>query len=315
MKNLKLAFALLFIILASTSCRYHYGLTHNENHHQTQVVLQEKNYRIIKYVEGDAYARYFLGIGGSNKRGIVARARENMLKEAGLIGSSRAVINETVEMRIKNTFLRTEVRYIVSAYIVEFYDPASESTPQTEENVYVSPDQPKIPNTRRNSLIGGITFQGSNSYGNYQTSHAPGIHVGYRWEYSNPEIKHLIWGTQLNLALLNETETYNGSPHDKERILNIELPFLVGMRLPFGAKRSWYFMGGPTVGVMIIDRKYYPNQTYNNYIRESGSLPSVGAELYTGLQLSNKLELEVGRRFNIDFYDYNYTKVSVRYSL
>ncbi|MBP1663982.1 MAG: hypothetical protein H6Q19_1122 [Bacteroidetes bacterium] len=127
MKIYQWAAMLLLTVILSTSCRVHDGLTRNENQHQTQVVLSEKNYRIIKYVEGDAFARYYFGIGGGKRqRGIVALARENMLRNAGLIGKSRAVINETVETQYKQFFFVTEVRYIVSGYVVEFYDPATE---------------------------------------------------------------------------------------------------------------------------------------------------------------------------------------------
>ncbi|HPT44161.1 MAG TPA: hypothetical protein PLH52_09925, partial [Paludibacteraceae bacterium] len=115
MKIYQWSLLLLLTVILSTSCRVHDGLTRNENQHQTQVVLSEKNYRIIKYVEGDAYARYYFGIGGGkSNRGLVALAREHMLKNAGLIGKSRALINETVETQYKQIFFVTDVRYIVS---------------------------------------------------------------------------------------------------------------------------------------------------------------------------------------------------------
>ena len=142
MKNYNWAVLLVLALVLSTSCRVHDGLTRNENQHQTQVVLSENNYRIIKYVEGDASARYYFGIGGGkSKRGLVARARENMLANAGLIGKSRAVINETVETQYKQTFFVTDVRYIVSAYVVEFYDPATEAAPAAEESRYAEPEK------------------------------------------------------------------------------------------------------------------------------------------------------------------------------
>lgn len=39
--------------------------------------------------------KYFRGIGGYGNKGMIAQARQNMLRNAGLIGKSRAVINET----------------------------------------------------------------------------------------------------------------------------------------------------------------------------------------------------------------------------
>ena len=64
MKLNQTTIALLLIVMTLSSCRFHEGLTSNVNQHQTQLVLSEKNYRIVKYVEGDAKALYYFGIGG-----------------------------------------------------------------------------------------------------------------------------------------------------------------------------------------------------------------------------------------------------------
>lgn len=284
--------ALLFVIFATTSCKVHDGLTRNENQHQTQIVLSGKNYRIIKYVEGDASARYYFGIGGGNsKRGLVARARENMLNNAGLIGKSRAVINETVENQYNQTFFVTDVRYIVSAYVIEFYDPATENAPSAEENVYTEPDA-SVPTEVTKGITAGIT---SNSFG---------IHAGYMWEFSKPDLKHLFWSTQLNLSNLNTIFDY-GNNTQIENNLAIEIPFLVGVKFPVGKKNQWFIKGGPTIGVLFNLNSF---ESFNY-----GSIPFIGGELYTGLQFGKHWQAGLGHRWNIGYYDYDYTKISINY--
>ncbi len=63
---------------------------------------------------------YIFGIGGHDRNGMIEEARAEMLENADLVGSSKAVINETVE--VKHSFFPFVRKYdvIVSAYIVEF---------------------------------------------------------------------------------------------------------------------------------------------------------------------------------------------------
>jgi len=117
---------LAFIILFFSSCAYYNGLTHNSNLNNTEVVLSQKNFRVIAWVKGKSSATYVLGIGGLSKNALIAEAKENMLAKADIIGGSKAIINETVEL--KNTFFLifwvTEVT--VSANIIEFYNNESD---------------------------------------------------------------------------------------------------------------------------------------------------------------------------------------------
>ncbi|HIC12951.1 MAG TPA: hypothetical protein EYO75_06230 [Sulfurimonas sp.] len=85
---------------------------------QTQVQLSKANFDIVKSVEGEASASYFLGIGLS-KENLVARAKKDMLKKANLHGS-QALVNITTDS--KGTFypfFRKKTIYI-SADVVEF---------------------------------------------------------------------------------------------------------------------------------------------------------------------------------------------------
>ena len=96
---MKKLFLLFLTVISISSCAIHSGLTSNLNSHDTQVVLAKKNFKILKKVTGEAQADYVFGFGGFTKQGLIAEAREKMLQDANLIGTSKAVINETVEVR------------------------------------------------------------------------------------------------------------------------------------------------------------------------------------------------------------------------
>ena len=108
------------IALFVSSCAVNNGLTYNNNNHNTEVVLSENNYQVIDRVKGQSQAMYIFGIGGLSKDGIVAEARADMLSEAGIVGGSKAIINETVE--VKYTFFPIVRKYTVtvSGHVVEF---------------------------------------------------------------------------------------------------------------------------------------------------------------------------------------------------
>lgn len=112
---------LVVIIFGMTSCSLHDGLTHNLNQNSTNVVLQDNNYTIVQKVRGESQADYFFYFGGFRKKGLIEEARADMLENANLIGSSKAVINETVETSY-TTFcgIYSNVKVTVSGYVVEF---------------------------------------------------------------------------------------------------------------------------------------------------------------------------------------------------
>ena len=311
MKLNQTTIALLLIVMTLSSCRFHEGLTSNVNQHQTQLVLSEKNYRIVKYVEGDAKALYYFGIGGgTSKRGLVARARENMLKNAGLIGKSRAVMNETTEVQYKQTFFVTEIRYIVSAHVVEFYDPSSEAAPAAEESIYVPVKEKSAPTIKSHGITAGVTLQANENRNDYSYRHSPGYHLGYLIEFSKPNINYLFWSTQINLTYLNTQSEYMNRPLNDEKTICVELPFLLGVKLPISQNFHWFAKGGPTIGVLFNSTKSHEYGYNSPY-----SAPSIGGELYSGFQLFKKWQLSAGHRWNIGYYDYDYSKISLTYLL
>ena len=64
---------------------------------------------------------YFLYFGGFRKKGLIEEARAEMLENANLIGSSRAVINENVETSVTSfAGIFSYVKVRVSGYVIEF---------------------------------------------------------------------------------------------------------------------------------------------------------------------------------------------------
>jgi len=116
----KINFLMLAIVILFSSCALHSGLTTNYNNHSTEVVLSKKNFKIIENVKGESQAMYVFGIGGHKKNAMINEARTNMLINANIIGSPKAIIYETVETK-KSLFPIVRLyKVIVSGYIVEF---------------------------------------------------------------------------------------------------------------------------------------------------------------------------------------------------
>lgn len=107
-------------MIVLSGCSVHNGLTTNANLNSTEVVLAKNNFTVLASVQGKSEALYVFGLGGFTKNGMIAEARARMLAEADLIGGSRAIINETVE--IKHSFFPVVRLYtvLVSGYVVEF---------------------------------------------------------------------------------------------------------------------------------------------------------------------------------------------------
>ncbi len=117
----KIGFLLIGITLLFSSCAVHNGLTYNGNSHTTEVVLSKKNFKVVAQVKGEATATYIFGIGGLSKNGLIEEAKADMLSKANILGDSKAIVNETVE--VKRTFILPfciKQKVIVSGHVIEF---------------------------------------------------------------------------------------------------------------------------------------------------------------------------------------------------
>jgi PBP1b-binding outer membrane lipoprotein LpoB len=120
MKQAKILSAFVLILFFLSGCGIHMPLTANLNQHNTNVNLQQKNFKVVAYVKGEAKATFILGFGGLKKKTLIENAKADMLKNVDMVGSSRAIVNETVEIHTKNYLVYVQTRVVVSAHVVEF---------------------------------------------------------------------------------------------------------------------------------------------------------------------------------------------------
>ncbi len=85
----------------------------------TNVTLTENNYRIVGESIGTASATYVFGIGGLSRRAVTENATADMIRNADLRGP-QAIINKTVDVKIRNYIIVVEVDVTVSGQIIEF---------------------------------------------------------------------------------------------------------------------------------------------------------------------------------------------------
>jgi hypothetical protein len=86
------------------------------------VVLSENNFKVLETVRGNSEDIYLFGIGGLKKEALIAEARAEMLANSHLEGSSKTVINETVEIKRSFVFIFMKYSVTVSAHVIEFID-------------------------------------------------------------------------------------------------------------------------------------------------------------------------------------------------
>jgi hypothetical protein len=100
MLKLRNALFVILIVMLFSSCGMNTALTATLNYNVTNVTLSQKNYKVVGLVTGKAQATYVLGIGGLSHKALVAMAKADMLKQATLMGSARAVVNVTTEEKL-----------------------------------------------------------------------------------------------------------------------------------------------------------------------------------------------------------------------
>ncbi len=122
MKKLFIVAALFLGVLLVSSCGASSDLTFNQNQLQTNVVLSQNNFTVVKTVTGEASASYVFGIGGRKQAEAKTSAMNQMIQNADLTGS-QAIVNATISFH-EQTVLG--IWFKVTAYavgtVVEFHD-------------------------------------------------------------------------------------------------------------------------------------------------------------------------------------------------
>lgn len=87
---------------------------------QTNVVLNQKNYKVIGNVSGESKQCYVFGIGGLSKKSLRESAMSDMLQKADLKGGARAIINANVHYKYQFYLLWGKRKAIATGTIIEF---------------------------------------------------------------------------------------------------------------------------------------------------------------------------------------------------
>ena len=106
-------------VLLLASCGINANLSTNHNLNQTNVVLSQKNYHVVKNVEAEVSATYVLGIGGLSKKALKDNALAELTKKANLTGS-QALVNVAVHVSYAEYVLFSKVTYQAKGTVVEF---------------------------------------------------------------------------------------------------------------------------------------------------------------------------------------------------
>ena len=107
------------VVLLLASCGVSQNLTTNTNLNQTNVVLSQKNFHVVKTVEAEASATYVFGIGGLSKKALYTNAVAELTKKANLTGS-QALVNVTVKNSGKMIFFYNKITCHAEGTVVEF---------------------------------------------------------------------------------------------------------------------------------------------------------------------------------------------------
>ncbi|MBI4930844.1 MAG: hypothetical protein HY841_08795 [Bacteroidetes bacterium] len=104
-----------------SSCGVHQAVITNVAATNTNVELSKKNFKVTDKVAGTSSAVYVFGIGGISNKALIERAKLNMFSNANLIGSSKALINLSIETHFTYVYLFFFKKTItVSGYVIEF---------------------------------------------------------------------------------------------------------------------------------------------------------------------------------------------------
>lgn len=113
----------LVAILFLSGCGINSGLVnqYSVNGANSNVILQKKNFKVIETVSGESSDSYLFFIGG-HKQNLVAKAKQNMIENAKLYGTSKAIINVTIEEHDVFKFVYIERILTVHGTVIEFLE-------------------------------------------------------------------------------------------------------------------------------------------------------------------------------------------------
>ena len=121
MKHLSLLVTSVLLLLFASGCGISSYMTQNQNQNQTNVVLSDNNYKVVKTVEATVENSYVFGIGGLSKKALMSNAVSELTKKANLTGS-QALVNVTVQVQNKIILVWNRKTVVAHGTVVEFID-------------------------------------------------------------------------------------------------------------------------------------------------------------------------------------------------
>lgn len=119
-KSLLKLFVAVAAVFMLTGCGISTQLTtNNANLIQTEVVLAQNNFNVVRNVATSADASYIFGIGGLSKKALQSNAIAELTKKANLTGS-QALINVTVKYNVKMILCYTKITAYAEGTVIEF---------------------------------------------------------------------------------------------------------------------------------------------------------------------------------------------------
>lgn len=110
------------LALLCSSCGFSGHATHNTNVAQTNVVLSQRNYRVVRTVEGTSTQNYFFGIGGMSQASMGETAMSEMYRNADL-RDGQAVINTSIGYKTKCVLgIYMQSKAIATGTVIQFVE-------------------------------------------------------------------------------------------------------------------------------------------------------------------------------------------------
>lgn len=120
-QNIILAALLGLSVSVLSSCGISSALQLNHYATVTNVTLSNANYKVMEHVTGSSTQEYILMIGAMNKPALYSRAKSDLMQNAKLSGSAKALINIIAEEHaggVPPFYIKRTVTY--SGDVIEF---------------------------------------------------------------------------------------------------------------------------------------------------------------------------------------------------
>ena len=122
MKTIKSIVVAICAVLLVSSCGTSSNLTFNANLNQTNVVLSQNNFKVVKTVSTKVSATYVFGIGGLSKKALKTNAVAELTKKANLTGP-QALVNVTVKQSGFTIIgIYTKCIFVAEGTVIEFHE-------------------------------------------------------------------------------------------------------------------------------------------------------------------------------------------------